>query len=319
MTTAAANTQSEFEGMLGDGLEEKYLPEDADGDIEDGSGGNTVEGGIGNGNVDTAVILRGTLGVGAGLAASKSIESGASDWASADISITLDLEYESIGEEDSPARKSFNEDIQLDLASASGYPAANFHIKQISRGSIIVDIVIKPVNNASLADQMRTPHSVAADLHRQSMIEDSAYKSGFLTRHAKSFSYLPRAPGNGIGNGFHGAGHKRSVSNSSLKKKLITGNGNSSQVCADLVFVDIDDTERDHGSSECSSTLLWETTTVQEMSRSIYGSALRDDDGSIGITFERNQDGPWLISALKPGGNKMRLEKERQRQRQTQN
>ena len=100
MTTAAANTQSEFEGMLGDGLEEKYLPEDADGDIEDGSGGNTVEGGIGNGNVDTAVILRGTLGVGAGLAASKSIESGASDWASADISITLDLEYESVGDED---------------------------------------------------------------------------------------------------------------------------------------------------------------------------------------------------------------------------
>jgi hypothetical protein len=86
-------------------------------------------------------------------------------------------------------RETFNCDVAQDLASASGLPPANFRIKDVSPGSIILDMQVMPDPSAPGA------HLLAAkDLAEQAADPSSTLSSGKITSHATGVEVIPPTP-----------------------------------------------------------------------------------------------------------------------------
>ena len=93
--------------------------------------------------------------------------------------MTLDLDFSIAGSEGSGKREKFKREVACDLASASGLPPANFSIRNVSPGSIILDMEVMP---DPLAHGM---HILAAkDLAEQAGDPTSKLRSGKITSHA---------------------------------------------------------------------------------------------------------------------------------------
>jgi hypothetical protein len=60
------------------------------------------------------------------------------------LQMTLGLDFSMTGSEGSDKREKFKRDVAQDLASASGLPPANFRIRDVSPGSIVLDIEVMP-------------------------------------------------------------------------------------------------------------------------------------------------------------------------------
>ena len=95
--------------------------------------------------------------------------------------MTLGLDFSIAGSEGSDKGDKFKRDVAEDLASASGLPAANFRIKEVSQnnGSIILDMEVMP-------DPLSPgTHILAAkDLAEQAADPSSTLRSGKITSHA---------------------------------------------------------------------------------------------------------------------------------------
>ena len=76
-----------------------------------------------------------------------------------------------------------------DLEAASGMPAKCFHIKGMSKGSILVDIEVHPNATEVCPD----PASVAQDLTRQARDPSSRLKAGGVTARASRIEAKSRA------------------------------------------------------------------------------------------------------------------------------
>jgi hypothetical protein len=93
--------------------------------------------------------------------------------------MTLGLDFSMAGIEGSDKRENFKRDVAEDLASASGLPPANFRIKDVSPGSIILDLMVMPDTLAP-----GTHILVAQDLAEQAADPSSTLRSGKITSHA---------------------------------------------------------------------------------------------------------------------------------------
>jgi hypothetical protein len=98
--------------------------------------------------------------------------------------MTLGLDFSMAGSEGSDKREKFKRDVAQDLASASGLPAANFRIKDVSKldTSIILDMQVMPDPLAP------GTHLLAVrDLAEPS----STLRSGKITSHATGVEVIP--------------------------------------------------------------------------------------------------------------------------------
>ena len=103
--------------------------------------------------------------------------------------MTLGLDFSMAGSEGSDKREKFTRDVAQDLASASGLPPANFRIKDVSPGSIILDMQVMPDPSAPGA------HLLAAeDLAEQAADPSSTLRSGKITGHATGVEVIPPTP-----------------------------------------------------------------------------------------------------------------------------
>jgi hypothetical protein len=100
--------------------------------------------------------------------------------------MTLALDFSMAGIEGSDKREKFKRDVAEDLASASGLPPANFRIKDVSPGSIILDLEVMPDTLAP-----GTHILVAKDLAEQAANPSSALRSGKITSHATGVEVIP--------------------------------------------------------------------------------------------------------------------------------
>jgi hypothetical protein len=90
--------------------------------------------------------------------------------------MTLGLDFSMAGSEGSDKREKFKCDVAEDLASASDLPPANFMIKDVSPGSIILDMEVIPDPLSPAA------HLLAAeDLAEQAADPSSTLRSGKVT------------------------------------------------------------------------------------------------------------------------------------------
>jgi hypothetical protein len=105
------------------------------------------------------------------------------------LSMTLGLDFSTAGSEGSDKREQVMRDVSEDLASASGLPPANFRIKDVSPGSIILDMQVMPDPSAPGA------HLLAAeDLAEQAADPSSMLRSGNITSHATGVEVIPPTP-----------------------------------------------------------------------------------------------------------------------------
>jgi len=103
--------------------------------------------------------------------------------------MTLALDFSMAGSEELDKREKFKRDVAQDLASASGLPAANFRIKDVSPGSIIVDVQVMPDPSAP------GTHLLAVkDLAEQAADPSSTLRSGKITSHATGVEVIPPTP-----------------------------------------------------------------------------------------------------------------------------
>jgi colicin import membrane protein len=113
----------------------------------------------------------------------------AADNAPVQLIMTLGLDFSIAGSEGSDKREKFTRDVAQDLASASGLPPANFRIKDVSPGSIILDMQVMPDPSAPGA------HLLAAkDLAEQAADPSSTLRSGKITSHATGVEVIPPTP-----------------------------------------------------------------------------------------------------------------------------
>jgi len=104
--------------------------------------------------------------------------------------MSLGLDFSMAGSEGSDKREQFKRDVAKDLASASGLPPANFRIKNVSPGSIILDIEVMPDPSAP------GTHVLAAKgLAEQAVDPSSKLRSGKLTSHATRVTVTPPKSG----------------------------------------------------------------------------------------------------------------------------
>ena len=100
--------------------------------------------------------------------------------------MTLALDFSMAGGEGSDKREKFKRDVAQDLASASGLPADNFRIKDVSPGSIILDMQVMPDPLAP------GTHLLAVkDLAAQAVDPSSNLRSGKITSHAIAVEVMP--------------------------------------------------------------------------------------------------------------------------------
>jgi hypothetical protein len=92
------------------------------------------------------------------------------------------LHFSSAGADGSVQRKEFERELFQNLSHASGLPPANFKVKHMSPGSIVIDTEITPNPSGNFPD----PDMVAKDLERQLHDINSALRSGSITCFAES-------------------------------------------------------------------------------------------------------------------------------------
>ena len=109
---------------------------------------------------------------------------------SVDMTIRLGLDFKIVGQELSEERKKFVLDLSQDLAIASGLEPANFYIKKLSPGSILVDTEIRIDWSCSATD----PDTVARDLERQAHDPRSRIRSGVITRFIEEIVLRSQSP-----------------------------------------------------------------------------------------------------------------------------
>ena len=113
-----------------------------------------------------------------------------------DLQLKLGLDFMAAGEQGSPARALFEQNLTRDLSQATSVHSNRFLIKKVSPGSVIVDLEI--VKNFNSWDMGPEPQHVAADLERQVNDPNSPLRNGWLTCYAVAIvfpSYLPSFPG----------------------------------------------------------------------------------------------------------------------------
>jgi len=93
--------------------------------------------------------------------------------------IKLDLDYSSAGSPGSLGRIDFEKHLTEDLAKASNLPSKSFRIKNMSKGSIIVDLQVHPDSSGVGPD----PSSAIGDLVKQVKDTNSRLKFGSITFH----------------------------------------------------------------------------------------------------------------------------------------
>jgi hypothetical protein len=120
----------------------------------------------------------------------------------ATLAIELGVSFHSsAGKSGSQLRRAFEKDLKEDLARASGWtreghggmPPANFVIKMVAAGSVIVDTEILANSGASSLE----PWSVASMIHEQQFDANSLLRTGILTKHttAVTLNQHPGLPG----------------------------------------------------------------------------------------------------------------------------
>ena len=118
------------------------------------------------------------------------------------MTIELGVSFHSTaGKPGSQLRRAFTKDLKEDLARASGWiqgwqgglPPANFVVKQVIAGSVIVDAEILPNALGGPPD----PWSVAATIHEQQFRPGSLLRTGILTKHTThvTLNQRPSLPG----------------------------------------------------------------------------------------------------------------------------
>ena len=107
-----------------------------------------------------------------------------------EIIVKLGLDFSSAGADGSQEREEFERELSRNLSHASGLPPANFKVKNMSPGSILVDTEIKPDVTGKFPD----PATVAKDLERQVHDVNSPLRSGTITRYAQSITMLGLQP-----------------------------------------------------------------------------------------------------------------------------
>jgi DNA repair exonuclease SbcCD ATPase subunit len=110
-----------------------------------------------------------------------------------DMVMKLGLNFSAAGEEGSTSRRFFEKSLVQDLANASGMAATNFKVRNMSPGSVIVDIRVFP-------DAVRglDPEHVVKDLEAQADDAGSQLMNGILTRYTQSLTLSAR-PGSNSG------------------------------------------------------------------------------------------------------------------------
>ena len=104
-----------------------------------------------------------------------------------DIILKLSLDFSSAGAAGSKEREEFERELAQNLSHASGLPiwqVANFKVKHMSPGSILVDTEIK----SDVTENFPDPKSVAMDLERQVRDVYSPLRSGTITRFVQSIT-----------------------------------------------------------------------------------------------------------------------------------
>jgi C-terminal processing protease CtpA/Prc len=107
-----------------------------------------------------------------------------------EIIVKLGLDFSSAGADGSQEREEFERELSRNLSHASGLPPANFKVKHMSPGSIVVDTEINPDVTGKFPD----PETVAKDLERQVHDVNSPLRSGTITRYAQSITILGLQP-----------------------------------------------------------------------------------------------------------------------------
>jgi len=109
----------------------------------------------------------------------------------AQLTMTLGLDFSTIGTEGSQEREGFKRNAAIELAAASDLPASSFHIRSVSRGSVILDVEITPELSGP------EPSLIAADLEMQAGNPSSKLRSGKITGTVKDiaiFGSVRKAP-----------------------------------------------------------------------------------------------------------------------------
>jgi len=92
------------------------------------------------------------------------------------------LHFSSAGADGSVQRQEFERQLFQNLSHASGLPPANFKVKHMSPGSIVIDTEITHNPSGNFPD----PDIVAKDLERQLYDVNSALRSGSITSFTES-------------------------------------------------------------------------------------------------------------------------------------
>jgi hypothetical protein len=77
--------------------------------------------------------------------------------------LKLGLRFSLTGADGSQQRQEFEKQLFQNLSHASGLPSANFKVKHMSPGSVVVNTEINPVLSGDFPD----PETIAKDLQRQ--------------------------------------------------------------------------------------------------------------------------------------------------------
>lgn len=103
------------------------------------------------------------------------------------LTLRLEMDLADAGKEGSSERAGFDKDLYNDLARASNQPASLFLIKNLSPGSIIVDVDIFPDSSGN----SKEPSVIAQDLERQAKDPNSLLRSGKLSSCTSTLLVVP--------------------------------------------------------------------------------------------------------------------------------
>ena len=113
---------------------------------------------------------------------------------SVNMQLKLGLDFSAAGQQGSPARAAFEQNLIRDLSNATGLNPVSFRIKNMSPGSVVVDADI----HADPSGRGPEPQQVAAELERQARDAYSLLRNGNLTCYTESLSFPSLKPGANI-------------------------------------------------------------------------------------------------------------------------
>ena len=172
---AAAQIRDSVQELIEDGVEDLA----GDGELDGGGDGSIGE--------DAAVLGVGAVAVGGAAyyahKRTQALQDGMGmSCTTANVTLTLGLEFSSAGEEGSSERQVFENQLVQDLANASEVAASRFDVKKMSPGSIVVDLHIV----ADHTGKGPGSASVAKLLQEQAANSDSLLRKGSVTCHTQS-------------------------------------------------------------------------------------------------------------------------------------